>query len=322
MESVSWSEVTSFCSKLTASERAAGRLPAGMTYQLPKEAQCEYACRAGAKTAFAFENSLTSGQANISGGPGETTAVGEYPANGWGFYDMHGNVWEWCADRYGDYPAGAARDPVGPADDSRRVLRSGSWIRCLTPVPRRGSGTSPPTAATFWASASLSDHQQASSGVRCREQYSLQDVEAIATRLPGLKIIIDHFGNFRVDGEPLDPQWVTQFKSLARRPNIYCKVSALYGRVKPHPAPKKVSFYRPILELAYDAFGEDRLVYGSDWPVTETTGDYKSVLKLTRAWAATKGDSFELKLFYKNAVRFYGIPKILLTTVPSTIPQK
>jgi L-fuconolactonase len=92
--------------------------------------------------------------------------------------------------------------------------------------------------------------------------------------------------------------------------------------VKPQPAPKKVSFYRPILELAYDAFGEDRLVYGSDWPVTETTGDYQSVLKLTRAWARTKGDSFELKLFYKNAVRFYGIPKILRETIPSTIPKK
>jgi L-fuconolactonase len=153
-------------------------------------------------------------------------------------------------------------------------------------------------------------------------KYSLQDVEAIATRLPGLQIIIDHFGNIRLDGNPLDPQWVKQFKSLARRPNIHCKVSALYGRVKPQPAPKKVSFYRPILELAYDAFGEDRLVYGSDWPVTETTGDYGSVLKLTRAWAVTKGDSFEPKLFYKNAVRFYGIPKILRETIPSTIPKK
>ena len=92
--------------------------------------------------------------------------------------------------------------------------------------------------------------------------------------------------------------------------------------MKPQPAPQKVSFYLPILELAYDAFGEDRLVYGSDWPVTETTGDYGSVLKLTRAWARTKGDLFELKLFCKNAVRFYGIPKVLRETAPSTIPPK
>ena len=127
VEKVSWTEVTSFCNKLTASERAAGRLPAGMTYQLPTEAQWEYACRAGTKTAFSFGDSLTSRKANISGGSGETTDVGKYPANGWGFHDMHGNVWEWCADWYGAYPTGAERDPVGPADGSDRVERGGSW---------------------------------------------------------------------------------------------------------------------------------------------------------------------------------------------------
>ena len=127
VERVSWTAVTSFCEKLTELERKAGRLPSGMSYQLPTEAQWEYACRAETKTAYTFGDSLTSGQANISGGPDETTDVGKYPANAWGFHDMHGNVWEWCADWYGDYPAGAVRDPVGPADGSIRVLRGGSW---------------------------------------------------------------------------------------------------------------------------------------------------------------------------------------------------
>jgi formylglycine-generating enzyme required for sulfatase activity len=127
VEKVSWTEVTSFCEKLTEMESEARRLPAGMAYQLPTEAQWEYACRAGTKTAFSSGASLTSGQANIRGGPGETTDVGKYPANGWGFHDMHGNVWEWCADWYGNYPAGAVRDPVGPADGSFRVQRGGSW---------------------------------------------------------------------------------------------------------------------------------------------------------------------------------------------------
>jgi len=125
---VPWTEVTSFCEKLTEMESEAGRLPAGMSYQLPTEAQWEYACRAGTKTAFSFGDSLTSEQANISGGPGETVDVGKYPGNSWGFHDMHGNVFEWCADWYGAYPTGAVSDPVGPADGSGRVLRGGSWI--------------------------------------------------------------------------------------------------------------------------------------------------------------------------------------------------
>jgi len=127
VEQVTWKSAVSFCEKLTDLELQAGRLPEGLAYQLPTEAQWEYACRAGTKTAFAFGNSLTSGQANISGGPGETTAVGKYPANAWGFYDMHGNIFEWCTDRYGGYPSGAVTNPVGPADGSLRVLRGGAW---------------------------------------------------------------------------------------------------------------------------------------------------------------------------------------------------
>ena len=127
VESVSWTEVTAFCDKLTELERKAGRLPAGMSYQLPTEAQWEYACRAGTKTAFSFGAELTSEQANISGGSGETVDVGKYPGNSWGFHDMHGNVFEWCADWYGAYPTGAVGDPVGPADGAYRVFRGGSW---------------------------------------------------------------------------------------------------------------------------------------------------------------------------------------------------
>jgi formylglycine-generating enzyme required for sulfatase activity/tRNA A-37 threonylcarbamoyl transferase component Bud32 len=131
VEQVTWTDVTSFCEKLTELERKAGRLPEGMSYQLPTEAQWEYACRAGTKTAYAFGAGLTAVQANIASGLGKTSPVGSYKPNPWGFFDMHGNVWEWCADWYGDYPSGADRDPVGPAVGScrliYRVLRGGSW---------------------------------------------------------------------------------------------------------------------------------------------------------------------------------------------------
>jgi len=73
---------------------------------------------------------LNADQANFRGsGVGRTTRVGSYPANAWGLYDMHGNVWEWCLDWFGDYPDGAATDPVR-ADRGRtpfRVIRGGAW---------------------------------------------------------------------------------------------------------------------------------------------------------------------------------------------------
>jgi len=112
-------------------------------YRLPTEAQWEYACRAGTTTAFNWgTNQITSAQANFyaidylyNGSPageyrGTTTAVGTFAANGFGLYDMHGNVWEWCWDwlawSYDD--AGGNVNPMGPSLGDDRVLRGGSWV--------------------------------------------------------------------------------------------------------------------------------------------------------------------------------------------------
>lgn len=138
--------------------------------------------------------------------------------------------------------------------------------------------------------------------------WSLKEVDAIAKRMPKLRIIIDHFGGVKLDDKPLDPAWIADFRAVAKNPNVYCKVSALYGRVSPQPAPQDNAFYTPILDLAFECFGEDRLVYGSDWPVTKTTGDYASVLRLTRSYFEPKGAEVCEKLFHRNAERFYAIP--------------
>ena len=139
VEKVSWNDAVSFCKKLTERERKAGHLPSGYAYQLPTEAQWEYACRAETKTAYAFGDTITNEQANFSRFTLTNTQardrqyigkrVGSYPANEWGFHDMHGNVWEWCADWRGVYPPSAVSDPVGPADDglNRRMNRGGAW---------------------------------------------------------------------------------------------------------------------------------------------------------------------------------------------------
>ena len=124
---VSWNDAVEFCKKLTEMEKKAGRVPQGMSYQLPTEAQWEYACRAGTSTMYSWGDSISSSNANYDDNVDETTPVGKYPANPWGFHDMHGNVWEWCADWYADYPSGSVTDPIGPASGSSRVIRGASW---------------------------------------------------------------------------------------------------------------------------------------------------------------------------------------------------
>jgi formylglycine-generating enzyme required for sulfatase activity len=109
-------------------------------YRLPTEAEWEYACRAGTTGPFAFGRRLSSEQANYHGemlhdalsarpavSRGTTTPVGSFPANAWGLCDMHGNVMEWCRDRYGPYPMADVVDPRGPAWGEVRMLRGGAW---------------------------------------------------------------------------------------------------------------------------------------------------------------------------------------------------
>jgi len=140
VEMVSWIDAMAFCEKLTELERKADRIPEGWQYTLPTEAQWEFACRAETITPFNFGSVLDGSQANCNGGYpygtntegpnlGQTVAVGGYPANPWGFYDMHGNVYEWCSDWYEeDLGSEPVTDPTGPKEATNRVIRGGSWI--------------------------------------------------------------------------------------------------------------------------------------------------------------------------------------------------
>jgi formylglycine-generating enzyme required for sulfatase activity len=129
VETVSWDDVQIFLTRLNAAEQTAGRLPAGWSYVLPTESEWEYACRAGTTTAYSWGASIAGSNANYdASGISQTRDVGQYAANPWGFFDMHGNVYEWTADWYQTaYPSGAVTDPTGPASGSSRVKRGGSW---------------------------------------------------------------------------------------------------------------------------------------------------------------------------------------------------
>jgi formylglycine-generating enzyme required for sulfatase activity len=136
VDQVNWDEADAFGRAL------AGRRSDGHVYRLPTEAEREYACRGGRPPSMPFGvgdgRSLSSGEANFDGrfpyggaGPGPslqgTCKVGSYAANAAGICDLHGNVMEWCADRYGPYPDEGVTNPAGPADGSLRVLRGGAW---------------------------------------------------------------------------------------------------------------------------------------------------------------------------------------------------
>ncbi|MGB8686510.1 MAG: SUMF1/EgtB/PvdO family nonheme iron enzyme [Microcoleus sp.] len=133
VEQVSWDDAVKFCQKLSQKT--------GKTYRLPAEAEWEYACRARTSTLFHFGETITPDLVNYDGNypygsaqsglyRQQTTDVGSFPPNAFGLYDMHGNVWEWCSDRWHDNYNGAPTDGSSweTGTDDRRVLRGGSWL--------------------------------------------------------------------------------------------------------------------------------------------------------------------------------------------------
>ncbi|MDC3335965.1 SUMF1/EgtB/PvdO family nonheme iron enzyme [Opitutales bacterium] len=135
VEKASWEDAQIFLTRLNSIEQSAGRLPNGWKYVLPTEAEWEYACRAGTTTGYSWGNDINSSRANYNWDGGgndgndskQTVEIGQFSANPWGFYDMHGNVWEWVQDWKANYLTGAQTDPEGPASGSSRVRRGGSW---------------------------------------------------------------------------------------------------------------------------------------------------------------------------------------------------
>jgi len=134
VEQISWEDCKRFIEKLNRREDTD-------RYRLPTEAEWEYACRAGTTTPFNTGYCLSTSQANYNGNyPYKgclggcyrhcTVSVASFPPNAWGLYDMHGNVWEWCSDWYGEYPGRPVRDPRGPVNGTIHIHRGGSWNYC------------------------------------------------------------------------------------------------------------------------------------------------------------------------------------------------
>ena len=127
VESVSWDDCQQF---LVAINKHFTAKQSDLELVLPTEAEWEYACRAGTTTRYSFGDSISLHQANYfdpSSAESETSEVKKFASNSFGLYDMHGNVWEWCHDCYGEYSKDACSNPLGPLESPYRVLRGGSW---------------------------------------------------------------------------------------------------------------------------------------------------------------------------------------------------
>ena len=165
VEQVSWFDAVEYCNKRSQRE---GLTPAytvsgagdGRTvtwnrnangYRLPTEAEWEYACRAGTTTAYNTGAVINDNTGWYDANSGSAThPVGQKPANAWGLYDMHGNVWEWCWDWFGDYSSGAQTDPAGASSGSDRVTRGGSWGDSVRYVRTAYRGIDTPTGRNYY----------------------------------------------------------------------------------------------------------------------------------------------------------------------------
>jgi len=141
-------------------------------------------------------------------------------------------------------------------------------------------------------------------------QKSLEAMFTIAERVPSLRIVVEHIGGMPIDGGPPNKEWDALFRRMAKYPQIYIKVSGLMERATTRAdgerATEAFSFYRPTLEALWNIFGQDRLFYGSDWPVCEHAGDLIGHgVRIYRRFFAEKGEEASRKFFWKNSQAVY-----------------
>ena len=126
----------------------------------------------------------------------------------------------------------------------------------------------------------------------------------VARKFPGQRFVLDHIAKPFIKDGTLSP-WVQHLRELALSPNVWCKISGLvteanWGRWKP-------ADFHPYLDVVLEAFGEDRLMFGSDWPVCLASGSYENVLALARDYFQKLPEAAREKIFGGNAAKFYGL---------------
>lgn len=139
----------------------------------------------------------------------------------------------------------------------------------------------------------------------------LPDIARLARACDSLRIVINHVANVRIDGKTPPVDWSKGMAECAKAPRVYCKVSALVegGGSESGTSPSDVTYYAPLLDTLWTLFGEDRLIYGSNWPVSAIFAPYSQVQKIVQDYFATKGRAASEKVFWKNALNAYQYVK-------------
>ncbi|MGI9240668.1 MAG: amidohydrolase family protein, partial [Verrucomicrobiales bacterium] len=132
-------------------------------------------------------------------------------------------------------------------------------------------------------------------------------IDQLARAVPELHIVVNHALGYNFDGEAADGEWVTAVEQLGQNKNVWCKISGLYQRSVPQPAPHSIEHYRSVIDVLWKNFGPERLVFGSNWPCTKNSGDYLSYVKLVNEFFAAKGEEASERYFWKNASEAYRL---------------
>lgn len=133
-------------------------------------------------------------------------------------------------------------------------------------------------------------------------------VAKLSVAVPSLRIVINHVGNLPIDGREPSKPWADAMENAAKQDNVFCKVSALVEQTATKPAPRDLKYYLPVLNHLWNVFGQDRLIFGSNWPVSDRGAPLDVLIQLVREYFMSKGEQAAKKFFSDNAKVAYRWP--------------
>jgi predicted TIM-barrel fold metal-dependent hydrolase len=132
-------------------------------------------------------------------------------------------------------------------------------------------------------------------------------IARLAPQLPTLRVVLNHIGNVRITTEAPPRDWQEGIRAAAGHSNVFCKISALVESAARDgkKAPADPAYYKPYIDVVWNAFGDDRVIYGSDWPVSEGAADYETMQRIVMEYAFAKGTAATKQFCSLNAKRAY-----------------